>query len=67
MAQHGQDSILNLAKRVSELAELQTNHGSATQEEILEAIMRLQIAVEGPAQYVMNLRKMVRNHITDPF
>lgn len=54
-----QNSIVSLAKRVSELAELQTSHGSVPQAEFVEAIQRLQIAVEGPARYVARMRQQV--------
>ena len=60
MEQTGQSSVLSLAKRVSELAELQTSHGSVPQAEFVEAIQRLQIAVEGPAHYVARMRHQVR-------
>lgn len=59
MEQTEQDSIRNLAKRVSELAELQTSHGSIPQGELLEAVQRLQIAVEGPEHYVFRIRHQV--------
>ena len=62
MAQPEQDSVLSLAKKVSELAELQSN-GSIPQGEFVQAIQRLQIAVEGPAHYVARMRHQVRNHV----
>lgn len=54
-----EDSISNLAKKVSELAELQTSHGSVPQGQFVQAIERLQIAVQGPAYYVARLRHQV--------
>ena len=62
MEQTDQNSILSLANRVSELAELQNNHGRVQQVEFIEAIQRLQIAVEGPAHYVARKRHEVRDH-----
>lgn len=59
MEQTEQDSIRNLAKRVSELAELQTSHGSIPRGELREAVQRLQIAVEGPEHYVSRKRHEV--------
>lgn len=60
-----QTSIASLAKRISELAELQTSHGhgSVPQGEFVAAIQRLQIAVEGPAHYVARMRHQVRDHV----
>ena len=63
MEQTQQDSILSLSKKVSELAEVQTSHGSVPQGEFVKAIQRLQIAVEGPAHYVARLRHQVRNQV----
>ena len=54
------DSVLSLANKVSELAVLQTHHISVPQEEFLQAIQRLQIAVEGPAHYVARKRHEVQ-------
>ena len=62
MEQIEENSILSLAKRVSNLAELQTSHGSVPQGQFVEAIQRLQIAVEGPAHYVARIRHQVRDH-----
>lgn len=62
MEQPKQDSILNLAKKTTELAERQISDGSVSQGEFLEAIQRLQIAVEGPAHYVARMRHQVREH-----
>ena len=59
MEQIEQDSIQKLAKRISELAELQTSHGSIPQRELLEVVQRLQIAVEGPEHYVHRIRHQV--------
>ncbi|KAL8791853.1 MAG: hypothetical protein Q9195_005515 [Heterodermia aff. obscurata] len=56
MEQPKQDSILALAKKVTELAEHKTSNGSVPQREFMEAIQRLQIAVEGPAHYVARMR-----------
>ena len=61
--QSKQDSVLTLAKRVVELAEHQTSNGSAPQKELIGAIKRLQIAVEGPAHYVARMRHQVREHV----
>ena len=63
MEQTEQNSILSLAKRVSELAGLQTSHGSVPQGEFIEAIQRLQIAVESPAHYVARMRHQVQDHV----
>jgi hypothetical protein len=63
MEQTEQNSIRSLAKRVSELAERQTSHGSVPQGEFVEAIQRLQVAVEGPAHYVARMRHQVRDHV----
>ncbi|MCJ1285680.1 hypothetical protein MMC26_005021 [Xylographa opegraphella] len=59
MDEAGQNSLLALSKRVSELAELQASHGSVPQGEFVKAIQRLQIAVEGPAHYVARLRLQI--------
>lgn len=64
MEQTEQNSILSLAKRVSELAELQTSHGSVPQGEFVEAIQRLQIAVESPAHYVARMRHQPIEYIS---
>ena len=48
------ESIQSLAKKVSELAEQKNSEG-----EFIQAIKRLQIAVEGPAHYVARLRHTV--------
>lgn len=64
MEQTGQNSILSLAKKVSGLAELQTSHGLVPQGEFVEAIQRLQMAVEGPAHYVARMRHQVRDHVS---
>jgi hypothetical protein len=53
-------NILSLANKVSELAALQTHQVPVRQEEFLQAIQRLQIAVEGPAHYVARKRHEVR-------
>ena len=64
MEQTKPDSVLTLAKRVTELAERQASDGSSvSQKEFLEATQRLQIAVEGPAHYVARMRHQVREHI----
>lgn len=63
MEQTEQSSIISLAKRVSELAELQTSHGSVPQGDFVQAVRRLQVAVEGPAHYVARMRNQVRDHI----
>ena len=65
MVQTEETSIASLAKKVSELAELQTSHGhgSVPQGEFLAAIQCLQIAVEGPAHYVARMRHQVRCHV----
>jgi hypothetical protein len=52
-------SIQSLAKKVSELADLQAKDGSVPQGEFVQAIQRLQIAVEGPAHYVARMRHQV--------
>ena len=59
MEQSKQESVLNLAKRVAELAERDSSHGSVSQRDYMEAIQRLQIAVEGPAHYVARMRHQV--------
>ncbi|MCJ1416203.1 hypothetical protein MMC32_002538 [Xylographa parallela] len=64
MEQTQQDSILSLSKKVSELAEVQTSHGSVPQGEFVKAIQRLQIAVEGPAHYVARLRHQPAEYIS---
>ena len=51
--------IVSLAKKVTELAELQVEDGSVSKGEIVEAIQRLQVAVEGPAHYLARLRHQV--------
>lgn len=51
--------VLGLAKKVTELAELQVKGGSVSKGEIVEAIQRLQVAVEGPAHYLARLRHQV--------
>ena len=56
------NSVLSLANKVSELAVLQTHQVSVPQEEFLQAIQRLQIAVEGPAHYVARKRHEVQHH-----
>lgn len=56
------NTILSLANKVSELAVLQTHQVSVPQEEFLQAIQRLQIAVEGPAHYVARKRHEVRHN-----
>lgn len=56
------NTILSLANKVSELAVLQTHQVSVPQEEILQAIQRLQIAVEGPAHYVARKRHEVKQN-----
>ena len=62
MEQTDQNSVLSLANKVSELAELQSSHGPVQQEGFIKAIQRLQIAVEGPAHYVARKRHEVRDH-----
>lgn len=62
MKQPDQSPVLSLAKKVTELAELQTSHGHVQQEEFLQAIQRLQIAVEGPAHYVARKRHEVQDY-----
>ena len=62
MEQSKQESVLTLAKRVTELAERQSSHGPVSQREFLEAIQRLQLTVEGPAHYVARMRHQVREH-----
>lgn len=59
MEQTEQDSIQDLAKRISELVDVQTSDGSIPQGKLLEAIQRLQIAVEGPEHYVHRIRHQV--------
>ena len=56
-------SVQTLAKRVSELAEHHTGDGAPPQEELLQAIQRLQVAAEGPAHYVARKRHEVRNSV----
>lgn len=56
------NSVLSLANKVSELAVLHTHHVSVPQEEFLQAIQRLQIAVEGPAHYVARKRHEVQHN-----
>lgn len=62
MEQVDQNPVLSLAKKVTEMAELQTSHGFVQQEEFIQAIQRLQIAVEGPAHYVARKRHEVEDH-----
>ena len=62
MEQVDQNTVLSLAKKVTEIAELRTSNGFVQQEEFVEAIQRLQIAVEGPARYVERKRHEVRDH-----
>lgn len=54
------NDVLSLANKVSELAALQTHQVFVPQEEFLQAIQRLQIAVEGPAHYVARKRHEVK-------
>lgn len=54
--------ILSLANKVSELAVLQTHQVPVPQEEFLQTIQRLQIAVEGPAHYVARKRHEVQHN-----
>ena len=63
MEQTDQSSVLSLANKVSELAELQSSHGRVQQEEFIQVIQRLQIAVEGPAHYVARKRHEVQDHM----
>ena len=53
------DTVLSLANKVTELAALQKHQVPVPQEEFLQAIQRLQIAVEGPAHYVARKRHEV--------
>ena len=53
------NTLLSLADKVSELAVLQTQQVSVPQEEYLQAIQRLHIAVEGSAYYVARKRHKV--------
>lgn len=62
MEQTEQNPVLSLAKKINELAELQTSNGFVQREEFLQAIQRLQIAVEGPAHYVARKRHEVRDY-----
>lgn len=62
MEQTDRNIVLSLAKKVTEMAELQTSHGFVQQDEFVQAIQRLQIAVEGPAHYVARKRLEVRGH-----
>lgn len=55
------NSVLSLANKVSELAALQTHQVPVPKEDFLQAIQRLQIAVEGPAHYVARKRHEVRD------
>ena len=53
------NTILSLANQLTELAVLQTHQVSVPQEDFLQAIQRLQIAVERPAHYVARKRHEV--------
>lgn len=53
------NSVLRLASKVFELAALQTHQIPVPQEDFLQAIQRLQLAVEGPAHYVARKRHEV--------
>ena len=59
MHQVDQKTIQSLARKISALAELQSSHGSLLQKEFVKTIQSLRIAVEGPEQYVFNLRHQV--------
>lgn len=63
MEQPNQNSVVALAKRVAEMAERQSSNSSVPQKEFMEAIQRLQIAVEGPAHYIARMRHQVREHV----
>lgn len=58
-----QKSIVDLANRVSELADMQYKHGLGSQGKLVEAVQSLQVAVEGPAHYVARMRHQVRTHV----
>ena len=52
-------SIVRLARQVLSIAEDQSNRPSDSQEDLLRLIRKLQVAVEGPAHYVMRKRHQV--------
>ena len=53
------DDVKTLAANVYELAQKRTSHDPVDQAEFLQAIQKLQIAVEGPVHYLARLRHQV--------
>ena len=56
------DTVLSLANKVSELAAPQKHQVPVPQKDFLQAIQRLQIAVEGPPHYVARKRYEVQHN-----
>ena len=53
------EDVKTLAANVYELAQKRTSHDPVDQAEFLQAIQKLQIAVEGPEHYLARLRHQV--------
>ena len=54
------DGVLLAARRVVELAESKFNQSWMFHEDLVKAVQRLQVEVEGPAHYVLRMRHQVR-------